>query len=77
MSKSKVLPDFYKSWTETGIEPQTFQICVCTSIEQGRCKRHLVSRISSYLSFSNQTQNLRQNGQQILALYSFKLKTMS
>ena len=35
MSKSKVLPDFYKSWTETGIEPQTFQNYVCTSVGKG------------------------------------------
>ena len=35
MAKNKVLPDFYKYWTETVIEPQTFQIKVCTSVGKG------------------------------------------
>ena len=35
MAKNKVLPDFYKCWTETVIEPQTFQIKVCTSVGKG------------------------------------------
>ena len=35
MANNKVLPDFYKCWTETVIEPQTFQIKVCTSVGKG------------------------------------------
>ena len=35
MANNKVLPDFYKCWTETVIEPQTFQISVCTSVGKG------------------------------------------